>query len=197
MLRVCLLLAILAASLPAQAADALEELRASFTIRGKPVPPEVFGDFGDAMMSDNRPVVVGIDATAAIDSNRYADPIKRNGAWVEQVKPQNTGIFGAETESYQFVGHTANGLLVLLTSWSGGGTGVFYTLHVVDAAWTNAFDEDGSRSRRLVLTTVRTYILGDRWQGGVTISGNAVRIETTSSRGGHGVSPVTIDAQRP
>ena len=159
MLRVILLLTMLLASLPAPAADALDELRASFTIGGKPVPPEVFGDFGDAMMSDNRAIVVGIDALTALDSNRYADPIKRNGAWIEQMKPQNTGINGAETESYNFIGAAANGLLVVLTSWSGGGTGVFYTLHIVDAAWANAFDEDGARYRRLVLTPVRSVIL--------------------------------------
>ncbi len=86
------------------------------------------------MMSDNRAVIVGIDVTAAIDSSRYADPIKKYGAWVEQVKPQNTGINNTETESYRFVGATPNGLLVLVTSWSGDGTGVFYTLHIVDAA---------------------------------------------------------------
>ena len=197
MLRVLLLLTMLAASAAAHAADPLDEVRASFTIGGKPIPPDVFGDFGDAMMSDNRTVVVGIDALAAIDSNRYADPIKRNGDWVEQIKPQNTGINGAETESYKFVGATANGLLVLLTSWSGGGTGVFYTLHIVDAGWANAFDEDGSRYKRLVLTPVRTSILGDRWQGDVTISGNSVRIETTASRAERPLTTVTIEAQRP
>jgi hypothetical protein len=31
---------------------------------------KIFADFGDAMMSDNRPIVVTIDANAAIDSNR-------------------------------------------------------------------------------------------------------------------------------
>lgn len=197
MLRVILLLTMLLASLPAPAADALDELRASFTIGGKPVPPEVFGDFGDAMMSDNRAIVVGIDALTALDSNRYADPIKRNGAWIEQMKPQNTGINGAETEAYKFIGAAANGLLVVLTSWSGGGTGVFYTLHIVDAAWANAFDEDGARYRRLALTPVRSVILGDRWQGDATIAGNAVRIETTASRSERSLAPVTIDARRP
>ena len=167
MLRAILLLTMLLASLSAPAADALDELRASFTIGGKPVPPEVFGEFGDAMMSDNRAIVVGIDALTALDSNRYADPIKRNGAWIEQMKPQNTGINGAETEAYKFIGAAANGLLVVLASWSGGGTGAFYTLHIVDAAWANAFDEDGARYRRLVLTPVRSVILGDRWQGDV------------------------------
>ena len=33
-----------------------------------------------------------INAKAAIDSNRYADPIKTNGRWVEQAKPGPAGI---------------------------------------------------------------------------------------------------------
>ena len=151
----------------------------------------------DEFVPGDLAIVVGIDALTAIDSNRYADPAKRNGAWIEQMKPQNTGINGAETEAYNFIGAAANGLLVVLTSWSGGGTGVFYTLHIVDAAWANAFDEDGARYRRLVLTPVRSVILGDRWQGDVTIAGNAVRIETTASRSERSLAPVTIDARRP
>jgi hypothetical protein len=56
------------------AADPLDEVHKSFTIGGKPIPPEIFADFGDAWMSDSRPIVVTIDANEAIDSNRYADP---------------------------------------------------------------------------------------------------------------------------
>jgi hypothetical protein len=44
---------------------------------------------------------------------------------------------------------------------------------------------------------VRTYILGDRWQGDVSISGNSIRVVTDSSLGGHGVASVTIDARKP
>jgi len=196
MLRVVLLLATLLAPACAQAADALTELRASFAIGGKPVPPEVFGDFGDAMMSDDRAVIVGIDALAAIDSNRYADPVSTNGSWIVQAKPQNTGT-ASETQSYKFVGATTNGLLVVLTSWSGGGTGVFYTLHIVDAAWADAFDDDGAPAKRLVLTPVRSIALGDRWDGDVTIAGNAVRIVTTASRADRPLSTVIVEARRP
>ena len=84
-------------------------------------------------MSDNRPVVVTIDANAAIDSNRYADPIKTNGRWVEQIKPGSGSFNGRETMSYEYRGATANGLMVFLAAWSGGGSGTFTYLHVVDA----------------------------------------------------------------
>jgi hypothetical protein len=179
------------------AADPLDEVRRSFTIGEKSNPPEIFGDFGDAMMSDNRPIVVTIDANAAIDSNRYADPIKTNGHWVEQIKLGSGGFNGPETMSYEFRGATANGLLVFLVSWTGGGSGTFYYLHILDAASNRAVDEDGSTYSRIDLTLVRTYILGDRWQGDVSISGDSVRIVTDSSLGGHGAKSVTIDARRP
>jgi hypothetical protein len=196
--RAVIALALYCASAPlALAAGPLDEVRASFTIGGKPIPPEVFADFGDALMSDSRPIVVTIDANAAIGSNRYADPIKTNGRWVEQIKPGSGSFNGPETMSYEYRGATTNGLLVVLAAYSGGGSGTFYSLHIVEAASLRAFDEDGSIYSRLDLTLVRTYILGDRWQGDVSISGNSVRIVTNSSLGGHGASPVTIEARKP
>lgn len=157
-----------------------------FTIRGKPVPPEIFTDFGDAMMSDSRPIVVPIDANAAIHSNRYADPIKTNGRWVEEMKAGLGSFNGPETMSYEYRGATANGLLFFVAAYSGGGSGTFYYLHILDAASAGALDEDGSTYSRLNLTLVRTYVLGDRWKGDVSISGNSVRIVTNASLGGHG-----------
>ena len=179
------------------AADPLDEVRASFTIGGKRIPPEIFADFGDAWMSDSRPIIVAIDANAAIGSNRYADPIKTNGRWVEQAKPGPGGLNGPETIAYEYRGATANGLLVFLGAWSGGGSGTFYYLHFLDAVSNRAFDEDGSTYVRLDLTLVRTVILGDRWEGDVKISGNSVRIVTDASRAERRVGSATIDARRP
>ena len=63
MIRLVLLLCALAGySTAAWAADALGEIRKSFTIDGKPIPPEIFTDFGDDIMSDNRPIIVTVDA---------------------------------------------------------------------------------------------------------------------------------------
>src|SRR5271166_2565446 len=177
----------------ALAADPLHEVRKSFTIGGKPIPAEIFADFGDAWMSDSRP----IDAKAAIDSNRYADPIKTNGRWVEQAKPGPGGLNGPETMAYEYRGATANGLMVFLAAWSGGASGTFYYLHILDAVSNRAFDEDGSTYSRPDLTLVRTVILGDRWEGDVSISGNSVRIVTDASHAERRLGSVTIDARRP
>jgi hypothetical protein len=100
------------------------------------------------MMSDSRPIVVTIDANAAIDSNRYADPIKTNGRWVEQIKLGSGSFNGPETMSYEFRGATANGMLVFLAARTGAGSGTFYYLHILDAASNRAFDEDGLEKLR-------------------------------------------------
>jgi hypothetical protein len=181
----------------ALAADPLDEVRNSFTIGAKPIPPEIFGDFGDAKMSDNRPIIISIDAKAAIDSNRYADPIKTKGQWIEQAKPGPGGLNGPETMAYEYRGATASGLLVFLAGWSGGGSGTFYYLHILDAVSNRALDEDGSIYLRLDLTLVRTVILGDRWEGDVSISGNSVRIVTVASRAERRIGSITIAARRP
>jgi hypothetical protein len=189
-----LLLALVLAT-NAAAADPLSELRRSFTIAGKPVPPQVFGDFGDAMLSDSRPIVVTVDALAAVKSNRYADPIKTNGPWIVQERRQSAGG-EPETMSYEYIGAAQNKLMIVVAAWSGGGSGVFYTLHVVDAVWARAFDDGGAPYRRLNLTILRSTALGDRWDGTIKIAGNTIRVETASTRGAERPKVVTLNAKR-
>ena len=50
----------MASAAPAPAADRLDEVRRTFTIDGKPIPPRIFADFGDATLSDSRPVAVSL-----------------------------------------------------------------------------------------------------------------------------------------
>jgi hypothetical protein len=94
---------------------------------------------------------------------------------------------------------TDNGLLVVLASWSGGGSGDFMTLHILDLALANAFGDDGKIYQRINLTIVRSIALGDRWNGGVTISKNSIRVVTTKNgpADDSARAPVTIEAKRP
>jgi len=178
-------------------ADSLAEVQRSFTVCGKPIPPEIFDDFGDAMMSDSNPIVVAIDVLAAVDSNRYADPIRKDGAWITQVKPKSEGVNGPETIAYEYRGSTANGLMTVLATWSGGGSGTFYWLHILEAKPTSAFNDDGALYQRLELRLIRSHSLGDRWNGEVKISGNTIRIKTEGSRGGSRARLEIIEALRP
>ena len=43
---------------PCPAADRLDEVRRAFTIDGKPIPPRIFADFGEATLPDSRPITV-------------------------------------------------------------------------------------------------------------------------------------------
>jgi hypothetical protein len=156
----------------------LSEVRHSFTLRGKPIPPEVFRDFGDGDIADSGWIWVTVDIEAAVGSNLYADNIKKEGAWLGQ-KRANQSINGSEETGYEFIGATDNGLLVVVASYNGGGSGTFYTLHILDVAAARGFDLEGKLYRRINLTALRSVILGDRWEGEVSIAHNAVGIVTT------------------
>ena len=179
------------------AAEPLDELRKTFTVDDKPVPPEIFADFGDADLADSGPIVVAIDARAATGSNRYADPIRKQGRWIVQTKPSDKTLNGAEETAYECIGATRDNLLVLVASYNGGGSGTFYTLHILDAAAAPAFDADGKRYERLNLTVLRSVPLGDRWEGEIAISGNAVRIKSSHEGPAKGIAPKSLEARRP
>jgi hypothetical protein len=167
--------------IPALAADPeapaalVAEVRHGFTLGGKPLPPEIFRDFGDGDLADSGAIWVTVDAKAAIGSNLYYDDIQQHGSWV--VQKQQTG----EESAYRYIGAAQNGLLAVLTSYSGGGSGIFMTLHVLDLTAAHGFDLDGKRYDRIDLTNLRTMVLGDRWDGEVSIAGNKITIVTTRS----------------
>jgi hypothetical protein len=183
---------------PASAATLVAEVRHSFTIHGQPIPPEIFRDFGDGDLADSGAIWVTIDAAAAIGSNLYFDPIKQNGSYVSQSKPTPNGGY-TERTAYSFEGTTQNGLIVLTTSYYGGGSGIFYSLHIVDVTAARGYDIEGKVYQRINLTNVRSVILGDRWEGELKISGNAIKIVTTRNGPADESArpPVTIIAQRP
>ena len=152
------------AAASAAPADPLGELRKTFTVGGKRVPPEIFADFGDANLADSDPIVVTIDPRAATSGNRYADPIRENGRWIVQTKPNDKVLNGAEETAYEYIGLTRDNLLVVVASFNGGGSGTFYTLHVLDATVAPAVDAVGKVYQRLNLTLLRSVRLGDRWR---------------------------------
>ncbi|WP_426615021.1 hypothetical protein [Bradyrhizobium sp. McL0616] len=178
----------------------IDELRQNFTVGGEPVPPNIFRDMGDGDLADSGSIIVTIDAKAATGSNLYADPIKRNDTWIAQSRASPGDKTLNEEEAYRYIGMTANKLLVVITSYSGGGSGVFYSLHILTAEPARAFDSEGKRYERLNVTTIRSVALGDRWNGEVTIDGNAILITTIGGiPAGQARKPstVTIKAERP
>ena len=200
--------ALIAASLaspPASAGDVpstaslIAEVRRAFTINGKPIPPEIFRDFGDGNLADSGPIWVTVDIKAATGSNLYFDDIKQNGHWISQ-KKTNTKAGTEEETGYSYYGTTENGLLIALASYSGGGSGDFITLHILDIAAASAFDLDGKIYERINLTNIRSIALGDRWDGEIRIEKDAIRVVTVrkgpaDDSGKH--KTITIEARRP
>jgi hypothetical protein len=184
--RACAVAALIAVSLasPVSAGDTpstaslLSEARRALTIGGKPIPPEIFRDFGDGDMADSGPIWVTVDINAATGSNLYFDDIKQDGKWVSQNKTDTKAGTQEET-GYSYYGATANGLLVVVASYSGGGSGNFITLHILDLAAAHAFDSDGKLYDRINLTNIRSVPLGDRWNGEIKIDKNTIRVITT------------------
>lgn len=157
----------------------LDEIRRSFKLDGKPIPPEIFRDMGDGDMADSGAILVSVDVKAAIGSNLYYDDITANNEWFVQKKIDKEAMNGWEETGYRYVGATSNKLLAVIASYNGGGSGTFYTLHILDLAAAKAFDSEGKVYDRLNVTTLREVPLGDRWEGEAKISGNVVEIVTT------------------
>lgn len=176
-----------------ESAGLLAEIRKTFTLRGKPIPPEIFRDFGDGNLADSGAIWTSVDLDAAVGSNQYFNAIRQNGGWVTQGRAAAKGN-EAEESAYRYIGAAKSGLLIAVATWNGGGSGVFTFLHVLDLAPTRAFDDEGKPYTRITLTNLRSVPLGDRWDGEVTISGDDIRIAT---RGGAGKAPKSIQARRP
>jgi hypothetical protein len=173
------------------------EVRRDFTLKGQVIPPEIFRDFGDGNLADSDVIWVTVDLAAAVGSNLYFDPIRQYGDWKIQKKQRKQADVPEET-AYSFKGATANGLIVVVASYNGGGSGTFHTLHILDVVQAAGFDNDGKRYPRVNLTNIRSVALGDRWEGEVTISGNAVRVTTRDGpAGGKSRPPLTLRAERP
>lgn len=187
-----------AASENKAAAALVAEVRRAFTLKGQVIPPEIFRDFGDGNLADSDAIWVTVDLAAAVGSNLYYDPIRQSGDWKIQ-KKQRQETDAPEETAYAFKGSTANGLLVVVASYNGGGSGTFHTLHILDVTAASAFDNEGKRYPRVNLTNIRSIALGDRWEGEVKIAGNAVRVTTTRDgpTGGKARTPLTVSAERP
>lgn len=187
-----------ASTVDSSAAALVAEVRRAFTVHSQPIPPEVFRDFGDGDIADSGSIWVSVDVAAAIGSNLYADDIKKEQNWFVQ-KRANQSINGSEETAYRFIGATDNGLLVVIASYNGGGSGTFYTLHILDVAAARGFDLEGKLYQRINLTLVRSVVLGDRWDGEVSIAKNSISVVTTRKGPVDRGAPttMTIAAQRP
>lgn len=146
----------------------LIELNKSFTYKGKPVHPRAVQDL-ISWLPDNFPGPVAIDAAGSFDSNRYAGDysVKDEGlVFIDLTQEflKQPGWFG-----YRHLGRLANGYHVLDTYLSGGGTGIFQSLLLVECLTDFEYKSDGSRRERLVIKRMGEFPIGDRYTGKIKL----------------------------
>ena len=187
--------ALIAWAASALAASPLDELRRAFMLDGKPIPPDVFRDFGDADLGNSLPAVVTIDVKAAIKSERYGFPIARRGDLGDAEPAGDRLAQRRRGEQLSLRRRDEERVARRRRDVQRRRQRIFTTLHVLDASLAAGFDGDGKRYGRVDLTVLRSVVLGDRWQGEAAIAGETVRIATTKTPA-EGI-PKTIEAKRP
>ena len=139
-------------------AGSQENPDADFHFHGKPIHPLLIKQF-EPWVSDARPpITVEVNLTAAWDSNEYAAEFKTGSNGVVAVNlPEGVSY------SYRHLGKQRDGIHVLRTSESGGGSGVFEAVLFVRLQTRLAYLAGGvKQGRQIFLQVVRRYPLGDR-----------------------------------
>src|SRR6266404_836572 len=110
-------------SLLSQSAAAPENPDSEFRFHGKPIHPLLIKQF-EPWISDARPpITVEVNLTAAWDSNEYAAGFKTDSNGVVSINLPEGASY-----AYRHLGRLRDGIHVLRTSDSGGGSGVFEAL---------------------------------------------------------------------
>jgi hypothetical protein len=181
------LLVIALLSVPAMASQQLDEANAKFTYNGKPIYPFVVKEFSN-WLSDNRPpMITTVDVAAAFDTNKYQNSKleMREKWWFAESEEMDGDVRLYESFGYHWIGRLANGVHVLETGSSGGGSGFFMDLMFVKFSDGEIFWEN-KKEKQLLMSIVGTYSLGDRYEGEIKINGNKVLIPASADQRGGG-----------
>jgi hypothetical protein len=144
-------------------------------------------------LSDSAAAITSIDLRAGNDSNRFFGAFEirtgGDGTWVEQ-RHADGGYF-----AYRHVATTPAGTHILRCAWSGGGTGTFNSILLVAVEADTVLDGSAKRFRtRLLLRSVGSIGLGDRYAGRVTYGNGVLRVgaDENPRRFGGRVAPQSI-----
>jgi len=157
---------------------------ADFLYRGEPIHPGCVWLMLTCIW-DPLPCVAAVDVAGCQKSNRFSVRRTQNGwvKWTDEsdrlhdgwVEWKDESEFGTGSFAYKHLGVLRNGIHVLLTAWTGGGSGVFYNLLFVRAKESRVFEEEGVRNQ-VLLVCVGQYGIGDRFEGKVRLEGDKVII---------------------
>jgi hypothetical protein len=147
-------------------ADAQREFR----FHGKPVHPLLVKQFEPWLSDERPPITTEVNLTAAWDSNQYAAEFKTDSNAVVSVSLPDGSSY-----SYQHLGILRDGIHVLRTFESGGGSGVFEAVLFVRLRTGRAYLADGvKQGQQVFMQVVRRYPLGDRDEAEVVVKQDLV-----------------------
>jgi hypothetical protein len=143
-------------------------------------------------LADSRPVIAAVDLEGCMKSNRVADAPDVDGRVLRWKQPDagDRGFF-----QYEYLGALSNGILVVRTAESGGGSGIFQELLLLRITPSTVL-EDGAKRMRDALTMVGTESLGDRDRVTIMVSGDSVTIKRQEFRGAQGYGPEVTTVRR-
>lgn len=150
-----------------------------FSVGGEPISPQIIKAL-TADLSDMNDPIISIDLIVAQHSNRFC--CVEEISIRKQTNSSSVFFFRQNKESfgYQYVGKTSSGVHIILTSYSGGGSGVFKSLYFFTVTIDKALDLDENHStakakrQRLILKNIGSIALGDRWDGDLQVQGDFV-----------------------
>lgn len=187
-IRACLLMMfVLFNTVPAMASDSLEAANQSFTYQGKTIHPFLLQEFSNWMSDYRPPMVTTVDVKAAFDTNKYQDSVveKRENWWFATKEEKDGDVILQESFGYHWLGRLANGVHVLETGSSGGGSGFFMDLMLVKFSEGEIRWEDKNEKQHL-MTIVGVYSLGDRYEGEIKVFPDKIFIPASTNQFGGG-----------
>lgn len=154
----------------------LEEANKHFTFKSKPIHPGCVERFNVGLSDSGPPVVRAVDVESCVSSNElYMDLKVSDGGYVgyEYGSPGEKKYFG-----YKYIGKASDGLHVLDTVFSGGGTMVAKTIFLTRFNLENykSFDDQGKINieKRLIMKCIGQIVRGDRDMGKVELKDNEI-----------------------
>lgn len=153
-----------------------------FFYDGSPIHPKIIEDF-NTWISDGSDQVVAINIEGSQHSNRYCceDDVKSELRGVNDtfasIVTEDEGWF-----SYQFLGTTDSGVMLVRIFENGGGSGVFSTALLLRIRESTSIEMENSillvsKKRRIHLEKLGAILLGDRENHEITVDGNSVVLD--------------------
>jgi len=163
-----------------------KHLRYSFT-REEYVNPRIVQEL-IGWISDSAESVTQIDLVEANKSNRFYADVEirkiKGKEWVLVEYDQGEGFFG-----YHYIGTSPSGIHILKCMENLGGRSTFFTMILLTLNSDKSVDPkgDGTQTReRVMLKSLGSIVLGDRYEGDITYNGKLLRIPPDQSLMKHG-----------